>query len=101
MRTRRPGRQATHGRRPGGNLRRGAGTRSTDVYVDDDAGRQDAIVLRGGRDFRLDPEFSTRRRILDFGGGGILVIGIHAHVADFEAGLAVAEPVVQTFRSEP
>ena len=52
-------------------------------------------------DFRLDPEFSTRYRILDFPGGGILVIGIHAQLADFDAAVALGDPVVETFRVEP
>lgn len=52
-------------------------------------------------DFRLDPEFRTRYRILDFPGGGILVIGIHAHLADFDAAVALADPVVATFSVGP
>lgn len=28
-------------------------------------------------DFKLDPEFKTRYRVLDFPGGGVLVVGIH------------------------
>ncbi len=52
-------------------------------------------------DFRLDPEFKTRYRILDLPGGGILVIGIHDHVADFDAAVALADPVVATFSVAP
>ena len=51
-------------------------------------------------DFRLDPEFKTRYRVLNFPGGGILVIGIHAHLADFEAAVALGDPVVASLTVE-
>jgi hypothetical protein len=51
-------------------------------------------------DFRLDPEFKTRYRVLDFPGGGILVIGIHAHLADFDAAVALGDPIVATLTVE-
>jgi hypothetical protein len=52
-------------------------------------------------DFRLDPEFRTRYRILDWPGDGILVIGIHTPDGSFEDGVALGEPVVATLRVEP
>jgi hypothetical protein len=47
-------------------------------------------------DFKLDPEFKTRYRVLDFPGGGVLVVGIHARDGGFDDGVALAEPVVAT-----
>ena len=47
-------------------------------------------------DFKLDPEFKTRYRVLDFPGGGVLVIGIHSRVGGFDDGIALGEPVVST-----
>jgi len=47
-------------------------------------------------DFKLDPEFKTRYRVLDFPGGGVLVIGIHSRVEGFDDGIALGEPVVST-----
>lgn len=47
-------------------------------------------------DFRLDPEFKTRYRVIDFPGGGVLVIGIHTRLDGFGDGIALAEPVVAT-----
>lgn len=47
-------------------------------------------------DFQLEPEFETRYRVLDFPGGGVLVVGIHARVDAFDAGLALGDPVVAT-----
>ena len=52
-------------------------------------------------DFRLDPEFKTRYRVLDFPGGGVLVIGIHARDGGFEDGVALADPLVATLTVEP
>ena len=52
-------------------------------------------------DFRLDPEFKTRYRVLDFPGGGVLVIGIHAPDPDFEAAVGLADPVVSTVQLGP
>jgi len=52
-------------------------------------------------DFQLDPEFKTRYLVLDFPGGGVLVIGIHARAAAFEAGVALGDPVVATLIVEP
>ena len=88
-------------------------TARTDVTVTDSS----AIELggRGGRqfdlvtvnpqtplffgpagDFKLDPEFKTRYRVLDFPGGGVLVIGIHTRDHGFDDGVALAEPLVAT-----
>lgn len=47
-------------------------------------------------DFKLDPEFKTRYRVLDFPGGGVLVVGIHTRDGGFDDGVALAEPVVAT-----
>ena len=47
-------------------------------------------------DFKLDPEFKTRYRVLDFPGGGVLVIGIHTRQAGFDDGVTLAEPIVET-----
>ena len=47
-------------------------------------------------DFKLDPEFKTRYRVLDFPGGGVLVVGIHTRDGGFDDGIALAEPVVAT-----
>ena len=47
-------------------------------------------------DFKMDPEFKTRYRALDFPGGGVLVIGIHTRDGGFDDGVALAEPVVAT-----
>ena len=47
-------------------------------------------------DFKLDPEFKTRYRVLDFPGGGVLVIGIHTRDGGFGDGIALAEPIVAT-----
>ena len=52
-------------------------------------------------DFRLDPEFKTRYRVLDFPGGGILVVGIHARAGGFEDGVALGDPVVATLIVDP
>src|SRR6185295_1880186 len=52
-------------------------------------------------DFKLDPEFKTRYRVLDFPGGGVLVIGIHTRDGGFEDGLALAEPVVTSLSVAP
>jgi hypothetical protein len=52
-------------------------------------------------DFRLDPEFTTRYRILDIPGGGILVVGIHTRVGKVEEGLALGEPVVASLTVAP
>jgi hypothetical protein len=52
-------------------------------------------------DFRLDPEFKTRYRVLDFPGGGVLVIGVHARVAQFEEGVALGDSVAATLSVEP
>jgi hypothetical protein len=52
-------------------------------------------------DFKLDPDFRTRYRVLDFLGEGVLVIGIHARGGDFDAGLALGDPVVATLTVEP
>ena len=52
-------------------------------------------------DFQLDPEFTTRYRVLDFPDGGVLVIGIHARAAAFEAGVALGDPLVATLIVEP
>ena len=52
-------------------------------------------------DFKLDPEFATRYRVLDFPGGGVLVIGIHARADAFDAGVALGDPVVATLVVEP
>lgn len=52
-------------------------------------------------DFQLDPEFKTRYRVLDFPGGGVLVVGIHSRVDAFDAGVALGEPVVATLVVEP
>lgn len=85
-------------------------TQPLDIQLGGLSGRQFDVTTKAAKtplffgqagDFRLDPEFSTRYRILDFPGGGILVIGIHAHVADFDGALALGEPVVTTFRVEP
>ena len=45
-------------------------------------------------DFKLDPEFKTRYRVLDFPGGGVLVVGIHTRDGGFDDGVALAEPLV-------
>ena len=42
-------------------------------------------------DFKLDPEFKTRYRVLDFPGGGVLVIGIHTRDGGFDDGIALAD----------
>lgn len=51
--------------------------------------------------FQLDPEFVTRYRVLDFPGGGVLVIGVHARADAFDAGVALGDPVVATLTVEP
>ena len=85
----------------------------TDVTVTDSSARE--LGGRGGRqfdlttlkpqtppffgpagDFKLDPEFKTRYRVLDFPGRGVLVIGIHTRDGGFDVGMALAEPVVAT-----
>jgi hypothetical protein len=55
---------------------------------------QTPVFFGPAGDFKLDPEFKTRYRVLDFPGGGVLVIGIHTRLEDFDDGLALAEPVV-------
>ena len=52
-------------------------------------------------DFRLDPEFKTRYRVLDFPGGGVLVIGVHARLADFDEAIALGDPLVATLQVRP
>jgi hypothetical protein len=52
-------------------------------------------------DFQLDPEFKTRYRVLDFPGGGVLVIGVHTRDGRFDEGLALGDPVVATLTLEP
>lgn len=47
-------------------------------------------------DFKLDPGFKTRYRVLDFPGGGVLVVGIHTRDGGFDDGVALSEPVVAT-----
>lgn len=47
-------------------------------------------------DFKLDPEFKTRYRVIDFPGGGVLVIGVHTRDGGFDDGVALAEPIVET-----
>jgi hypothetical protein len=59
------------------------------------------LFLGPAGDFKLDPEFKTRYRILDFPGGGILVVGIHARAAGFEDGVALGDPVVSSLAVEP
>ena len=51
-------------------------------------------------DFKLDPEFKTRYRVLDFPGGGVLVIGIHARDGGFDDAVALADPLVSTLTVE-
>jgi hypothetical protein len=60
-----------------------------------------ALFFGPAGDFRLDPEFKTRYRVLDFPGGGVLVIGIHAHEDEFDAAVALAEPLTSTLQVEP
>ena len=52
-------------------------------------------------DFRLDPEFKTRYRVLDVPSGGVLVVGIHTRVGAVEDGLALGEPVVASLTAQP
>jgi hypothetical protein len=52
-------------------------------------------------DFKLDPEFKTRYRVLDFPGGGVLVVGIHTRDGRFEDGVALGDPVVATLKVAP
>jgi len=52
-------------------------------------------------DFRLEPTFRTRYRVLDFPGGGVLVIGVHGLGEGFDAAVALADPVTSTLRVEP
>ena len=49
-------------------------------------------------DFRLEPDFKTRYRILDVPGGGVLVIGIHDHADAFDAAVALADPLTETLQ---
>jgi hypothetical protein len=49
-------------------------------------------------DFKLDPELKTRYTVLDFPGGGVLVIGIHTRDGGFDEGIALAEPVVASLK---
>jgi hypothetical protein len=62
---------------------------------------QTPLFVGSAGDFKLDPEFKTRYRVLDFPGGGVLVIGIHARDAGFDAGLALGDPVVATLTVKP
>jgi hypothetical protein len=73
-------------------------------------GRQfDLVTLQPGTplffgpagDFKLEPTFKTRYRVLDFPGGGVLVIGIHAHADAFDAGISLGDPVLMTLVVEP
>ena len=57
---------------------------------------QTPVFFGPAGDFKLDPEFKTRYRVLDFPGGGVLVIGIHTRVNGFDDGIDLAEPVVAT-----
>jgi hypothetical protein len=52
-------------------------------------------------DFKLDPEFQTRYRIIDFPGGGVLVVGVHTKNGGFDAGVALGDPVVATLSVKP
>ena len=61
---------------------------------------QTPVFFGTAGDFKLDPEFKTRYRVLDFPGGGVLVIGI-PHVNGFDDGIALAEPVVATLIVQP
>jgi hypothetical protein len=62
---------------------------------------QTPLFLGPAGDFRLDPEFKSHHRVLDFPGGGVLVIGIHAHTDDFDDAVALGDPVVATLNLEP
>ena len=55
---------------------------------------QTPLFISPAGDFRLDPAFATRYRVLDVPGGGVLVIGIHAPSAAFDTALTLGEPVV-------
>jgi len=57
---------------------------------------QTPVFFGPAGEFKLDPEFKTRYQVLDFPGGGVLVIGIHTRVDDFDDGVALAEPLVAT-----
>ena len=46
-------------------------------------------------------EFKTRYRVLDFPGGGVLVIGVHSRGEGFDAAVALADPLTSTLRVEP
>ena len=52
-------------------------------------------------DFKLDPGFVTRYRVLDFPGGGVLVVGIHARTGAFDDAVALGDPVVASLAVEP
>ena len=80
-------------------------TDSSSIELGGRGGRQFDLVTVNPRtplffgpagDFKLDPEFKTRYRVLDFPGGGVLVIGIRTRVDGFDDGIALAEPVVAT-----
>ncbi len=47
-------------------------------------------------DFQLDPNFQTRFSVLDFPGGGVLVIGIHTHDGGFDDAVTLAGPLVES-----
>ena len=50
------------------------------------------LFLGRAGDFRLEPEFKTRYRVLEFPGGGVLVIGVHSRGDAFDAAVALADP---------
>ena len=52
-------------------------------------------------DFRLEPAFKTRYRVLDFPVGGILVIGVHSPGEGFDAAVASRIPSRRPFASSP
>ena len=59
-----------------------------------------ALFFGPAGDFRLEPAFKTRYRVLDFPGGGVLVVGVHALAAGFDPGVALADPVTASLQVE-
>jgi len=83
---------------------------SSTIELGDMAGRQfdltttqpqTPLFFGPAGDFKLDPEFKTRYRVLDFPGGGILVVGVHTRDGRFDDGVSLADPVVATLSVAP
>ena len=65
-----------------------------------DDGPQTPLFRGPAGDFKMDPEFENRYRLLDLPGGGVLFIGVHVHTGGLDAADDLADPILASLAFE-